>query len=163
MISRADITELGLSDWEDVPTAVLASLRSDADWIRLAQEHVPEMLDLRDGEVRGGFFADTGTARGLIWDLLARMETAPSSDVVRRTFDFILSCAASDDPELYNPAMIGFVCKVAYGPDAPLTLDELSARLPAAVLNDWRELLMHHYGAAGFEVLTAAKSGRRRH
>lgn len=162
MIEKLGIPDLELSPWEDAPVQAIQSLNGHEDWIVRAKELVPEFVDLRNQSVRGGFFGETGTARGLIWDLLEAVKKDTSAETLDRVFAYILYCVRSEIAELYNPAAIGFLCRVA-GPDAPLSFHELAARLSEDDLADISPLFEHHYGSDGLAQIQASKAGRGKH
>ena len=156
------VSDLNLSDWEDVPQEALDVLASDAEWVQWARELVPELIDLKARNVRDGYFADWGTAQGLIWDALEAVSNTPSEDFVKRIFEFVCRCAEVDDYELHNPARIGFLCKVAHTEGGSMTPDELGHRLSSRLIDANKELFSFHYGLDGFNRMKAANSGQRR-
>ena len=109
-----------------------------------------------------GYFADWGTAQGLIWDALEAVSNTPSEDFVKRIFEFVCRCAEVDDYELHNPARIGFLCKVAHTEGGSMTPDELGHRLSSRLIDANKELFSFHYGLDGFNRMKAANSGQRR-
>ena len=158
------LSDLGLDDWEDVPDEALAALCSGSDWVEQAKQLVPEMIDLKRKHVRGGFFGETGTPQGLIWDLRAELEEhqlQSGDSLFHRSFDFVLFCLAAKDVELYGPAGIGFVCKIAE-PHGHISRSELGWQL-GSFAEDLEPLLKHHYGTEAQEILSAAKKSKTRH
>lgn len=158
---ETDIETLEREGWE--PEKAIAMLESGEEWIAWANELLPEMIDLSDALVCTGFFAEDGSARGLIWDLLEMIVSRGDDEFTARAFAFVLNCAESGQAELEMPALIGFVCKVAQPENGAMCLDELAARLPNEMIEDRAGLFAHHYGPDGLALMRAAKSGRRRH
>lgn len=156
-----DIEALERDGWE--PEKAIDSLASGEDWIAWANELIPEMVDLSDALVCTGYFAEDGSARGLIWDLLETVVARVDDEFTARAFAFILNCAESGESDLEMPALIGFICKVAQRERGVMCLDELAARLPDQMIEDRAGLFAHHYGSEGLALMRAAKSGRRRH
>ncbi|MFW2586863.1 hypothetical protein [Sagittula sp. SSi028] len=161
MSFETDIEALEREGWE--PEKAIATLESGEDWVAWANELLPEMIDLSDALVCTGYFAEDGSARGLIWDLLENVVSRADDEFTARAFAFVLNCAESGEAELEKPALIGFLCKVAQSDVGMMCLDELAARLPGTMIEDRAGLLAHHYGSEGLAILRAAKSGRRRH
>ncbi|MBO9464457.1 hypothetical protein J7443_04370 [Tropicibacter sp. R15_0] len=169
------VEELKLEEWEDTPTEALSALQLGGDWINWAYELIPDMIDLSKLDIRMGFFAEKGTPRGLIWDLTAKLGENATEEFKLRAFQFAERCAKSDEPELYNPALIGFYCKVAWskekeghnyecGPEkSRMSLDELAAYMSLDMIENDEQLFSLHYGKTGYQQLVAAKTGKRRH
>ena len=156
-----DFEALEREGWE--PEKAIASLESGEDWVAWANDLLPEMIDLEDALVCTGFFAEDGSARGLIWDILDQVIARRDEEFTARAFAFVLNCAESGDMALEMPALIGFLCKVAQPGTGAMCLDELAARLPEGMVEARGNLFAHHYGNDGLAVLQGAKSGRRRH
>lgn len=165
------IEDLELSEWEDVPSEAMAALEASSPWIGWARECVPEMIDLKNVSVRGGFFADDGTCRGLIWDLREAFVSSKDADFRARVFDFVLRCFRSDDEELYSPAGIAFLCKVAKS-DAEgqcskepkrfqLNFDDLASFLTKKDIMNAEGLFEHHYGLSAVSQMIAFKERGR--
>ncbi|MBP0481944.1 hypothetical protein [Sagittula salina] len=156
-----DFEALEREGWE--PEKAIATLESGDEWVAWANDLLPEMIDLSDALVCTGFFAEDGTARGLIWDLLDQVVARGDDDFTSRAFAFVLNCAESGEYALEMPALIAFLCKVAQPGTGAMDLDELAARLPDAMVEARANLFAQHYGHDGLAILRDAKSGRRRH
>jgi hypothetical protein len=185
LIRSLTIEDLHLPDYEDPPTEALDALASDACWVDWACELLPEMVDLKDGYVSRGYFGDWGTAGGLIWDLLDAVlaRKGVPEEFKDRAFEFVIRCLRSSDEEVYNPASIGFVCKVAKVAEREvkatslrdvleraddlcgkhISIEELAARLPLDLIQTYEELLKWHYGKSAYDRMIAVKSGKGRH
>lgn len=118
-------------------------------WRVEAERLVPEVF--RDPSLGSG--SDRAlTPRDVLWALLPMTRGAyhrADVDFVARAFAFATWCNAQDDPELYNPAAIGFLAKVAaahIGGDA-LPLSILADHLSLREFSDLEELFNLHYGA----------------
>ena len=162
MITSSGSSSFGSAETELSPEAS-AVLEGGAEWVNWAKVLLPEFVDLSNPDVCDGFFAEFGIAQGFIWDLLAAMRADVSPELAQRVFEFIVRCVRSNDPQLHNPAAIGFLCKVALPERGVIDLDELANHLPTDVLDDLAELFVLHYGKSGLSDLRAAKSGKRRH
>lgn len=88
------------------------------------------------------------TPRDMLWELLVAVRKAFADgevDFVRRGFDYASICLHSAEPEEFNPAAIGFFCKLA-GDEKGLPLEAFASFLAPADFEQLSGLFEFHLG-----------------
>jgi hypothetical protein len=118
----------------------------------------------------------------LIWDLLETYKRTKDTEFKHRVFDFVLRCFRSDEPELYSPAGISFLCKLCKSGGTDMfkglgvseldqnkivklepfekgfmSHEELASLLTLDDIEIHEGLFLHHYGEAAVKRMIAVK------